>query len=111
MAALTTTFKSNLKLNIETTGNTVYSCHASNTATVIGFSIANKTANVITCNVWLNRAGVNYYAAANVSIFGGSSFTPYGEPQKLVLQSTDSINASVSIATSADAICSVLEVY
>lgn len=108
---LTTTFKSNLALNIETTGNTVYKCPASNTATIIGFSLANKTGNVVTANVWIHRGTVDYYAAANVSIFGGSAFTPYGEPQKLVLQGNDSINASVSVATAVDAICSVLEVY
>lgn len=108
---LTTTFKSNLKVDILTTGNTVYTCPAGNTATVIGFSLANKTANVVTANVWLRRGTVDYYAAANVSIFGGSSFTPYGEPQKLVLQGNDSINCSVSVATAVDAICSVLEVY
>jgi hypothetical protein len=109
--ALTTTFKSNLKNDILTTGNTVYTCPAGNTATVIGFSISNKTANVITANVWIHRGTIDYYTLANVSIFGGSAMTPYGEPQKLVLQASDSINCSVSLATAADAIISVLEVF
>ena len=109
--ALTTTFKANLANDILTTGTTVYKCPASNTATIIGFSISNKTANVITANVWIYRGTTPYYTTANVSIFGGSAFTPYGEPQKLVLQGNDSINCSVSQATAADAICSVLEVF
>jgi hypothetical protein len=109
--ALTTTFKSNLVNEVLTTGSPVYQCPSGNTATVIGFSISNKTGNVITSNVWIHRGTVNYYTSANVSIFGGSTFTPYGEPQKLVLQGNDSINCSVSAANSADAICSVLEVF
>lgn len=109
--AITTKFRSNLVGNILTTGTVVYQCPASNTATVIGLSLANKSANVVTGNIWIHRSGTRYYGAANVDIFSGSAFTPYGEPQKLVLQADDSINCSVSLANSIDSICSVLEVY
>ncbi len=49
------TFKSNVAANIVTSGNTVYTCPSATQTTLIGMTLANKSAGTITANVFLTR--------------------------------------------------------
>lgn len=96
--------------NIITTGNTVYTTPGATKGVIIGFSVANKSANVITANVWVTRSSVLLAIGNNVTIFPGSSFVPVGLEQKLVLNAADTISVGVSLNGTADVLGSVLEI-
>ena len=53
------TFKSNVATNIETTGNTVYTCPGATQTTLIGLTIANKSNGTVTANAFLRRSSVD----------------------------------------------------
>ena len=54
------TFKSNVALNIETTGNTIYTCPSATQTTLIGMTLSNKSTGTVTANVYLRRSSVDY---------------------------------------------------
>lgn len=103
-------FISAAKVNITLAGNTIYTVPAATKTTVIGLSIANKTPNVITGNVWITRSAVNYMLAANTTIYPGSAFVPIGADQKVVLIAADTISVSTSNTLAADVLLSALEI-
>ena len=104
------TFKSTANVNIETTGNTIYTCPSATQTTLIGMTIANKTAGTVTANLHLRRSGVDVVVLANVPILSGSTLVPIGGDQKLVMQATDVLRANVSTNTSVDIVASLLEI-
>lgn len=109
--AITTTFISKVNTDIVATasGNTVYTVPGSTTATLLGVSLANKTANVMTANVWITRSGTRYYIAANTTIYPGSTFVPIGGDQKMVMVASDTFSVSASVNAASDIILSALE--
>jgi hypothetical protein len=104
------TFVSKANTDIVTAGNTVYTVATATTATVIGLSLCNKSGNTQIANVWFTRSAVNYYMAANVTIFPGSTFIPIGADQKVVLTAADAIKVSASNTGVVDVIMSALEI-
>jgi hypothetical protein len=104
------TFKSTLNINIETTGNTVYTCPASNVATIIGLSLSNKTNSTVTANLFLTRGATECSILSGVNIPPGNSLIPVGGDQKLVVQASDTIKATTSANSSLDIIVSLLEI-
>lgn len=104
------TFKSNVALNVETTGNTVYTCPAATQTTLIGLTISNKSNGSITANAYLRRSSVDYSIISNAIIVSGSTLVPIGGDQKVVLQAADELKITTSANNAVDAIASLLEI-
>jgi hypothetical protein len=103
-------FKSKISTAIGTSLATVYTVPAVTTATVIGMSVANVSASPITVDVQLVKGGVTVaYLVKGAPIPVGSSLVVVGGDQKVVAETTDLIKVISSVAASADAILSVLE--
>lgn len=104
------TFKSNVALNIETTGNTVYTCPSATQTTLIGMTLSNKSLGTVTANVFLRRSSVDYSLISNAPILTGSTLVPIGGDQKVVLQAADVLKVTTSANGSLDIIVSLLEI-
>jgi|Laugrespbdmm15sd_2_1035082.scaffolds.fasta_scaffold92529_2 hypothetical protein len=104
------TFKNFLSKNVGTSAATVYTCPASTQTTIIGFSIANTSASPITCDAYITSSAVNYYLVKTATVPVGGSLVIVGGDQKVVLEPTDVLLVVTSAATSADVVCSLLEI-
>ena len=104
------TFKSNVSANIVTSGNTVYTCPSATQTTLIGMTLANKSAGTITANVYLRRSSTDYSIISNAPILTGSTLVPIGGEQKVVLQAADELKITTSANGSLDVIASLLEI-
>ena len=107
---MTNTFKSNVALNIETTGNTIYTCPSATQTTLIGMTLSNKSTGTVTANVYLRRSSVDYSLISNAPILTGSTLVPIGGDQKVVLQAADTLKVTVSANNAVDTIVSLLEI-
>jgi hypothetical protein len=103
-------FKSTANANIETAGNTIYTCPAATQTTLIGMAVANKGKGTVSANIHLRRSGIDYVLIANVPILSGSTLVPIGGEQKFVLQANDVLRANASTNNSIDIIASLLEI-
>ena len=101
------TFKSNVAINVETTGNTIYTCPGATQTTLIGLTIANKSNGTVTANAYLRT---DYAIIANAPILNGSTLVPIGGDQKVVLQAADVLKVTVSSNNAVDVIASLLEI-
>jgi hypothetical protein len=104
------TFRSNVALNIQTTGNTVYTCPAATQTTLIGLTISNKSNGSVTANAYLSRSSVDYSIISNAIIVPGSTLVPIGGDQKVVMQDADELKITVSANNAVDVIASLLEI-
>jgi hypothetical protein len=104
------TFKSNLIKNVGTSPATVYTCPLATQTTLIGLSVANTTTSPITTDVYITRSAVNYYLIEAAVVPVGGSLVVVGGEQKVVLQPSDVLVALTSAASSADVVCSLLEI-
>ena len=104
------TFRSNVAINVETTGNTIYTCPGATQTTLIGLTIANKSNGTVTANAFLRRSGTDYAIIANAPILNGSTLVPIGGDQKVVLQAADELKVTVSSNNAVDVIASLLEI-
>ena len=93
------------------TGNSTIYTASGVTATVIGMTVANRTASTITVNVMVydNSASSGYYIVKDAPVLTGGSLVAVGGDQKIVLEASDYIYCSSSSASSADVFISVLE--
>jgi hypothetical protein len=103
-------FKSTANVNIQTSGNTVYTCPSATQTTLIGMTISNKSAGTITANVYLTRSAVDYSIISNAPILTGSTLVPIGGDQKVVMQAADGIKVTTSVNNAVDTIVSLLEI-
>ena len=105
------TFKNSITGSVGTTGVKVYEAPAATAATVIGVNVANTATQNISVSVMLrdNAGNKCVYLVKNALIVQGSSNVMVGGEQKIVLESTDFISVTSSLANSADVIVSVLE--
>jgi hypothetical protein len=104
-------FKSNVAINVQTTGNVVYTCPAATETTLIGMTLSNKSnTTTVTANVFLTRSTVDYSIISNATLPVGSSLVPVGGDQKIVLQPADQIKVVVSTNNAVDVITSLLEI-
>ncbi len=106
----TNTFKNFLSKNVGTSPATVYTCPASTQTTIIGLSIANTSASPITCDAYITFSAVSYYLIKTAVVPVGGSLVIVGGDQKVVLEATDILLVVTSAASSADVICSLLEI-
>lgn len=104
------TFKSNVSLNVETTGNTVYTCPSATQTTLIGMTLSNKSFGTVTANVFLRRSGTDFSLISNAPILTGSTLVPIGGDQKVVLQAADILRVTTNANNSVDVIASLLEI-
>ena len=82
---------------------------AGETATLIGLSIANTTGATINVSAKvLKSGGTSAYLIRNAAVLPGGALAIVGGDQKVVIEQGDSITASASVATSADAVISYL---
>ena len=106
------TFKNSITGSIGTTGVKVYETPAGSSTTVIGVNVANVNSNNISVSVMMRDTSGNktVYVVKDALIMPGSSTVLVGGEQKVVLEATDFISVTSSLANSADVIVSVLEI-
>ena len=104
-------FKNSVTGSIGLTNTNVYQVPAATTTTIIGVNVANTATQNISVSVMLrdNTGNKCVYLVKNALIVQGSSNVMVGGEQKVVLESTDFISVTSSLAASADVIVSVLE--
>jgi hypothetical protein len=104
-------FKNSITGSIGTTGVTVYQVPAATTTTVIGVNIANVETQNISVSVMVRDTSLSktVYLVKDAIIVQGSTAVLIGGEQKIVLESTDFLSVTSSLANSADVIISVLE--
>ena len=113
---MASTFKVKTHRVIGTTATTINSYHVatSTTTTVIGLTLANRTAGPITADAMHNdRTGANgkdTYLIKSAPIPSGGSLVVVGGDQKVVLQNAHSVKCVSNTAVSLDVIMSVLEI-
>lgn len=83
---------------------------ASTSTTVIGLTIANIVTNTITTSITVTSGATTYYLVKDAVVPVGGALVPIGGEQKLVLETGDLLRVTTSLASSADVICSVLEI-
>ena len=106
------TFKNSITGSIGTTGVKVYEVPAGTSTTVIGVGVANVNSQNISVSVMVRDTSANkaVYVVKDSLIMPGSSNVLVGGEQKLVLEATDFLSVTSSLANSADVIVSVLEI-
>jgi len=104
------TFKSNLRANLVTTGNTVYTCPSGTQSTLIGLSLANKSSGTVTANAYITRSSVDYALITLGPILSGSTLVVVGAEQKVVLEANDILKVVASANGSVDCVASLLEI-
>lgn len=104
-------FKNNIVSSIGTNGSIVYQVPSATTTTVIGVNVANTSNQNISVSVMArdNSGNKVAYLVKDALIVQGSSTVLIGGEQKLVLETTDFLSVTSSLANSADVIVSVLE--
>lgn len=107
---MTSTFKNALQVNVGTSPVDIYTVPASTATTVFGLSVANITTSAISVTVTITKGGTTGNVVKNAPVPTGGTLVLFGGDQKLVLMTTDKITVTSSVATSADAILSFLEV-
>ena len=105
-------FKNKTHASIGTTLTKIeaYDCPGSTETTIIGLTIANRTASVILVDATLNDTSNDFYIVKDAPVPAGGTLVLVGGDQKIVLMPTDSIKIKSDTAASADAIMSILEI-
>jgi hypothetical protein len=105
------TFKNSITGSIGTSGVKVYETPVATAATIIGVNVANTTSQNISVSVMLrdNVGNKCVYLVKDALIVQGGSNVMVGGEQKVVLEATDFLSVTSSLANSADVIVSVLE--
>ena len=105
------TFKNSITGSIGTSGVKVYEAPVATSATVIGVNVANTTSQNISVSVMLrdNIGNKCVYLVKDALIVQGGSNVMVGGEQKVVLEATDFLSVTSSLANSADVIVSILE--
>ena len=101
------TFKNYPASNVSS-NTVVYTTPAATQATLIGMTIANKTASSVLANVHINIGGTNFHMIKDATIPTGGSLVPIGNDQKVVMEASDTL--SVSCSGNCDIILSALEI-
>ena len=105
-------FRNSITGSIGTNGVIVYQCPVATTTTVIGMNVANVASQNISVSAMVRNATANktVYLVKDALIIQGSSTVLIGGEQKLVLETSDFLSVTSSLANSADVIVSVLEI-
>ena len=105
------TFKNSITGSVGTTVVKVYESPAGTAATIIGVNVANAASQNISVSVMMRDVSGNkcVYLVKDSLVIQGSSNIMVGGEQKIVLEATDFLSVTSSLANSADVIVSVLE--
>lgn len=104
------TFKNQFSKSVGTSAATIYTCPSATSTTIIGLTVGNTTASPITVDVYVTSSATDYYLVKGAVVPVGGSLVPVGGDQKLVLEAADVLKVVSSAASSADVICSLLEI-
>jgi hypothetical protein len=106
------TFTRKLSRSIGTSLTAVgsYTVGSSTDVTVIGLTVANRTASQVLVDATLNDGSNDTYIVKDAPVPAGSSLVIVGGDQKVVLTTNDSIKVKSDTASSVDAIMSILEI-
>ena len=105
-------FKRFLTTSIGTSPTAIgsYTVPSNNTATIIGLSVSNLS-NITDVDVSVNidASGVDYFIVKGAPIPIGGALVVIGGDQKVVLEAGDSVEVTSNVASSVDAVMSILE--
>ena len=106
------TFTRKLSRSIGTSAVAIgsYTVGSNTETTVIGLTLANRTASEVLAKVRLNDGTNDTFIVSDAPIPAGSSLVVVGGDQKVVLVTNDSITVESDTASSIDAIMSILEI-
>jgi hypothetical protein len=104
------TFKNSFGKNVGTSPSTIYTAPALTQTTLIGLSVANTTTSPITCDAYVTSSAVNYFLIKSGVVPVGGALVIVGGDQKVVLEAADALVVVTSAASSADVVCSLLEI-
>jgi hypothetical protein len=104
------TFKNSFSKSVGTSAATVYTAPSATQTTLIGLSVANTTTSPITCDAYITSSAVDYFLIKGGVVPVGSSLVVVGGDQKVVLEAADALVVVTSAASSADVVCSLLEI-
>jgi hypothetical protein len=105
------TFKNALSASVGTSAVDVYTAGSGVTATVIGLTVANRTASAINVDVQVTdtSGAVTTYLVKGAPVPTGGALIVVGGDQKVVLEASDKITVTSDTASSADVTVSLLE--
>lgn len=104
------TFKNSFSKSVGTSAATVYTAPSATQTTLIGLSVANTTSSPITCDAYVTSSAVDYFLIKSATVPVGGSLVIVGGDQKVVLEAADALKVVTSAASSADVVCSLLEI-
>jgi hypothetical protein len=104
------TFKNSFSKDVGTSAATIYTAPSLTQTTLIGLSVANTTTSPITCDAYVTSSGTDYYLIKSATVPVGGSLVIVGGDQKVVLEAADVLKVVTSAASSADVVCSLLEI-
>jgi hypothetical protein len=104
------TFKNFKSKNVGTSAATIYTCPSATQTTIIGLSLANTSASPITTDVYITSGGTDFFLIKSGVVPVGGTLVIVGGEQKVVLEAADVLKALTSAASSADVVCSLLEI-
>lgn len=104
------TFKNAFSKNVGTSPATIYTTPSATETTLIGLSVANTSASPITCDAYITSSATDYYLIKTGVVPVGGSLVIVGGDQKVVLEVADVLKIVTSAASSADVVCSFLEI-
>lgn len=103
-------FKNSFSKSVGTSAATVYTAPSATQTTLIGLSVANTTSSPITCDAYITSSAVDYFLIKTGVVPVGGSLIIVGGDQKVVLEAADALKVVTSAASSADVVCSLLEI-
>ena len=104
-------FKLVTDTGVGTSAATIHTGASSTETTIIGMSVANIHTAQITIDVQLeNNDGDNIYLIKAAPVPVGSSIIVVGGDQKVVMNASDVLKVTSSVASSADVALSILEI-
>lgn len=105
-----TAFKNYLSPNVGNSPTVVFTCGAPQT-TIYSFTIANikSPAATISVSAFVTSGATTAYLVRNAPIPEGSTLVVVGEPQKLAMETGDTISVQADVSTAADVVISIVE--
>ncbi len=108
---MATAFKNYLTSNIGITPSVVFTAGAGAQSTIYSFTIANvkSPAATITVSTYITSGATISYLVKDAPIPAGSTLVVVGEPQKLAMETGDTISVVASVTAAADVVISIVE--
>lgn len=101
-------FKNQLRRNVGSSAETLYTVPSGLKSIIIELDVCNTTNGAVTCDVYITKSALDYYVVKGAPVpVGGSLQVISG--QKIVLEAGDALKIKSSVASSLDAIVSILE--